>query len=900
MIRLKHYTITLLGIMTMMLTGCSESLLEPGWEKTEGQPVSFTMSVNLPGAPAATRAMDGTTTPTITSLYVVVFGQDHFLRELAKAEEVDDFETESAQGRETKFNVTLNTSAEPVIVHLIANYDLSAGLSFGSEGQLIGTIETSDNSDIYWQRVDGVTIQAPVGTKEIEAPTNLQQVPLVRNYAQFDLKFASSIDNFELTRFALVNMPDRGSIAPRISGNDFANYYDGSGISATCKKYQDIIAQRYYGNEPYTSVLNTYDTENTAAFKWINASDANNNAPTQFVYEYNHDFDSKHPLSLLVAGKYGTDTDETYYKLDITYQDDAHVSHYYNILRNFKYTMNITEVKAAGYRTPEEALAHVASNNISGATEIEDYNSISDGTYRLYVDKSTIYIVNTNQVTFKYRLIKMSDNTSANNRVSISWDATDVGDDGTAVPTHAFKTAPTSTTTDDSDGWRTVTITPNDPSRLTLDLTGKIYVAEESGLMRTVTVILRQPYRMLVEVTPENVTQTYNYPVTVSTFIPNDLPQSIFPLEFHYGTDGNSIYPQANTDMPVKISGQGTYGFVKTIRWEDYEILPKVTKTMQINGQEETVTMRQIDALFMTNTQTAGSKTVTVSNDFFTPASDNFVISTQTAIISNIGIVGSEYYGEGHSLTLKYTLSSRPTTLSITLTDGNKTSTYTVSNADLNVGSHQVSLKTLTFKDDVSFTITATTGANTQTITIKNPKKRHILLVPAGSFRINDTSVLGNYAIEREDDGNDGYKYSWSKATNWQEIDYEWPDYHVDGIASGSGRIWGPASTTPGTQNLIEIDATYGGRVQDFEENSEFVFTTYYNYNAAYATANTATEAEYFSGEHAMAKKYAVLKVGDICKNWADNGGENGGYIDLELEFSTTLPASMGGTGTGN
>ena len=119
--RMKYYMIGLLGIMAMMLTGCSEDLSEFSQGKDLEGKVTFTMSVNVPGAGMATRAMDGSTHPAITSLYLVVFGQDHFLREMAEAVPVDNFQTGSGEGIETKFNVTLNSSADPVIIHLIAN-----------------------------------------------------------------------------------------------------------------------------------------------------------------------------------------------------------------------------------------------------------------------------------------------------------------------------------------------------------------------------------------------------------------------------------------------------------------------------------------------------------------------------------------------------------------------------------------------------------------------------------------------------------------------------------------------------------------------------------------------------------------------------------------------------------
>ena len=91
----------------------------------------------------------------------------------------------------------------------------------------------------------------------------------------------------------------------------------------------------------------------------------------------------------------------------------------------------------------------------------------------------------------------------------------------------------------------------------------------------------------------------------------------------------------------------------------------------------------------------------------------------------------------------------------------------------------------------------------------------------------------------------------------------------------------------------FEIDATYGGRVQQFTESTEFVFTTYYNYGSTQPTI-PATIEEYNNRTNEGPKKYAMLTVGDICDSWVATGGENGGYINLVLNFSETKPASLG------
>ena len=81
--------------------------------------------------------------------------------------------------------------------------------------------------------------------------------------------------------------------------------------------------------------------------------------------------------------------------------------------------------------------------------------------------------------------------------------------------------------------------------------------------------------------------------------------------------------------------------------------------------------------------------------------------------------------------------------------------------------------------------------------------------------------------------------------------------------------------------------------LQQFTESTQFVFTTYYNYGSTQPNYD-ATIEEYNNRTHEGPKKYAVLTVGAICQNWVQNGGENGGYINLVLNFSETKPTSLG------
>ena len=825
MMRVKIYNTLLLLLAAFCWVACNEDLPVENPQQGAGQ-VTVTMSLGMP-ATAVTRAMDGNEAPAITSLYLVVFDDNHFLKQVVQATPADATGTELAAFtpvdesglKVTYFNVTLDI-AEKLNIHLVANYDASA-LPFGSEGQVMGTLVTSGEQDVYWQRVENVNIPAPQTTEEKATNTimavtrvpKLVRVPLVRNYAKLTVQ-NSSQGNFLLTGIALSNLADCGTVAPRISENKFADYVatDGGG-NKTCKSYSEILAQGYQGNEAGTQLL----TDLT----WADSPDN-----PFFVYEHKN-VDAEKTVFLIVKGVYDPDglfyqdagntelKAETFYKLDLIYKD-GDVTKYYNIIRNLWYKVVIKGVASSGYTTVEEAISKPATNNLSASTAIADLTNISDGDRHLFVDRTSIVIVRDGDVHFKFRYIpdlKNAPGTPGNNQVTLS---TGAGNVISGSPSIAAS---------DENGWRRVTISHKEPGP---SVETQTVTVSAGGLERTVTLTLRKPYDMLVRCNgEENPTlyKTYNQPVRVSLYIPKNIPRPFFPLYFNIGADNNSLYPQANTQMPTVINNDGTYAFQKELRLVDYSHLPSET----VNGVE----YLRLDCDFMTNTNAAGQTTVKVTNPYFNEGTGRYN-QANTAVLDRVSIEGTEYYGPRQEVTLKYTLLNAVAegNLKITLREDvtNDDGTVTrreksaaIAAADRTAGTeHKITMETQSFNGIISFVIEATYGANTQTTQVYNPKKRHILYIPEGSFRFDQRLFPADrWRTENRNEPGTGYDKALAAG-------YEWPDLIIDGEDCGGG----PMTFDGGTQGnrMVEIDATYGERDRQFRESSVVEFVTYYNY----------------------------------------------------------------------
>ena len=888
-------------LAAVLLTGCSDEFFETnGTNKGEdGPPVTFTFGVELPEAVQTRVFGDEAPNITINSLYVIVFDNNHYIKQIAEAVPVKgtngEFlpENDTDKDQYTKFKVTLNSSDETRIVHLIANYPNAANLSYGQEGQIIGALKSTTDQDIYWQRVEGVPIKITDDPSNlanpqsensddpvrIVAPPQLQRVPLVRNYAQISVELDDqySGNNFKLLNYALTNVPDCGSVAPRVAGNRFARYWEEENGARVCRDYEDItddivdgVSYSFSGNIPYDV--------NYTPMKWSQEESAENpngvlTLPISYVFEHkNVDRTDKKTMSVIIKGMFRKDAQsewkKTYYKVDLIYKKN-NINTYYNVLRNFKYKVVIKDIVDVGYDTPEEAAEKPASNNLSGSVEVSTYKSISDGIHQLMVDQADIYIVRAGDYSFKYSY--NANITAATPAINNDAATVTAGTTAPAGATRIITAGPTKANSDEGE-WRTVTFTASAPVT-GQDKTQEIYVTTPS-LTRTVKVHLIQPYTMTVNCDPSNVQQTINTPVNVKVTLPAGLPKSIFPLQFFISTKDNTLYPQANTGMAASVQ-DGKYGFIRILERAEYENI------IANNGGV-------MDCLFMTNSTNSGTE-VYVENTYFNQGSASFS-SNKTCNLASVSFQGTDRFGKYHRVFVRFSVkSNQPVTITFK-ENGADNQVQTINNNNDAINAEKtVSFVTQTFKGDISVDVTC----GNQTITIVNPKKRHLLYIPAGSFTF-DPSIAGGYATEWDNEANNGAGgYVRVHATDGGGV-YEWPSFYVDGIRSGSKKMY----PTTGTVESISIDETYGGREVTFNANSVIEFVTYYNYDADDKLREGFYLDEDNDGNPEKIGKVASYTLEQLCNAYTATYNEKGVItsekINLVLNFQTPVASSGG------
>lgn len=683
--------------LPLWLACTDEHIPASNHEVEEGTPVELRMSVALGEMNIASSRTMSDDIADYPSLWVVAFDKDGYLVEYAKATGLKRLEGGTLH--ETEFSVILHATSEPRTLHFIANYtddtkDEKLNLEYGHESNVIGSLTVSGKHDVYWHRK---VLSGGINTNPDYIAANFRRIPLLRNFAKITV--SENLENFELTGFYVLNVPTSGTVAPYSNGA-FVDYMSEE-KAETAKTYQELKDENYIGTMPDDVEYN----QDGSSISWGTTS--------FYMYENTYRGEEQETTSILIKGKFGDSSTETYYRADLTLPNVATgLSEYYHILRNFHYQLNITSVIAAGKDTPEAAIEAPANNNLSGSVQVQNLSNISDGTAKLEVSYTDMVLVSTDKVTLKYRfLTNVADTTShANNRVQIyKPDGTVIDSYTVATSNETYKDANGATKT---SSWRVITITPVGTLPASAQVQKITLYDQETKLRREVTYTLRSKLDMEVNCTPK-VESAVGESVVVNICIPNNLNENLFPLEFAIESQTSEtsstlkqyISPNKSEVMSVKTGGsivtgyegQRSYQYIKELTYEDY------TKLQVVDGK------RVFPVNFVTNTANSAS-TVYVDNKYFNKGSD-FFVNTLPALVD------TEYYGVGKDVFYMYEATVAGT---YTLTATNATfGTSTESEIEVTLEAddiYETVLKTTTWSDHTSVTVgnSTETGATTR------------------------------------------------------------------------------------------------------------------------------------------------------------------------------------------
>ena len=708
-----------------------------------------------------------------------VFDNNGFLVESADAYEKVNPDSPADQ---TNFSVDLTKSNTARRVHFVAvrlpaekTYDqvVSCQYTFGSEATFMNGLSVADDVDAYWARVEKPNIKGPSGS---DPGTTFDRVPLLRNFAKITVEMGEvNTSVFELTGFAVMNMPTKGSVAPyNTSTGSFTIFNNGENV----KSYKEITATGFTGYRPSGfNMSSDWKATAAASLSWKSAG------ASEYMYESNNaDGESRGKTFIIIKGNY-TDPDthttytDRYYKIDLIYKliNDTYpapgISMFYNILRNFDYDVKIDGVSFEGYDSAAVAAAMPATNNISASVQAQGVNNVSDGNgkRRLFVNK--IYSLYTTggsksgDLTAKAVTVAGAGQNS-NLRITVLSDP-----DGIISGTPTIDSG-----TVDTDGYSQINFTLNAVSDVPRTAVIRIYINENSSyetLFRDITILLRKPYSLKVDCT-DVVPRTSGTSMKARLLVNDGINEQLFPLVFLMEPQEKTIYPDASSSvkLPVHIGttivpslSGSSFQYERTVTYDQYSAAP----SKLVDG----VYYRILDCDYKTNTDKSAT-TIYASNDYFDKGNGSFMNGNPVFVDGDgIGqadlygayarITPSDYFGVGNSFHLAYFKTVRNTgSVSIKITEGAATETVTY---DLNTNAftgtsvwpwrasstydsaertylHTIYIPVQTFDGsdyslDVSYTDPTYPTEFSQTISGTGTQERRYIFIPLGAFQTN-------------------------------------------------------------------------------------------------------------------------------------------------------------------
>ena len=755
----------------LVLSSCTDELSVSNEynDVREGDNVKVQFSINAPDKGLVETRTLGEMTPEAQdalNVYLLVFDENGLFIQAAKA--TPGTNKEHGSHRDTPFTATLNATSAQRIIHFVAFDDdgETGGLSnqinqtinkFGTDVEKIANeLYATAGQAAYWQRV----VVSGIEEGKLKLPANYQDcVPLVRNFAKVSVAPKNGgVANFTFSGFTIINVPDKGTIAPYKGG--FVEYVDVN--NKVQKTYEAISALGYEGSAPAGT---TYSIPVITTGEDGNESTIITTAP-HYLYETpNASGDAKGRTALIVKGTYTRNNvaKTGYYKVDLIYDDPANetAGHiFYNFLRNFEYKVTINEVTGYGHDTFDEAVASAASNNLSASTTTANLTRISDGEQKLEVTNTYFMFTKEGpQQVLKYRYSYSSDGTNwtvNNNLIGLE----------TTGQTTMYSTAPAISTSTDptdaaTDGWRTITMTLATPDAQTKTSNLHIYASRiaingDAGssipetlknsilsgelLYRDVRVDLRNKYALQVvpqSYVPGNVDAKFR----VDLLIPQSVNEGLFPMDFYLEDNNKYIYPDgtSTTNMPVNIGPT----IVDNTEKQSFQYVRSVTKAEFATLETRTVgsdSYYVIPCYFKTNVANSDGTQIFASNEYFAIGSgtiSNIPSAFPDAADLGLTIVDgtkpyagqtyntSDLYGKKNPATITFYVtqeaynarSTTPFTLTITEGEGEgkvtTTPTVTLSNTNpVTVTDTGNQVTTTYYRQEIAYETKTTDGAS--------------------------------------------------------------------------------------------------------------------------------------------------------------------------------------------
>ena len=579
-------TIYILAVL-FCAAACSKQYVEPVVDEVsdDAPTVTITFDVEVPEA-LETRSTTMANTPNIESLWVIEFGASGYYKGWHECIPTNDHVTGNGESAKKQFKVELPISDNDQTFHFIANPPSRNSYLNQTEINVLNSMSTTNGNAAFWQRIKVVGgVRGEKQTDGTYIPTTatsalFSTIPLIRNFAKVSVFASDNAPEIEIVKFALVNVPNSGSVAPYDSKTfDFAAPY---------MNVSNLSLENLSAYAPGNVEIDV--PTQASSLVWANVGES--------LFMYERPAPTEDPTCVIVQAKNGGT--RYFYKIEL-----MNGLTYVPIYRDFEYKINMAAVgDAPGEPTAQKALENAPFGDVSANLETASLTQISDGTSTLYVSFTdyTHVLDGTETTDPEYTLYYKFDT----NPYSLTTEHTG---------TSAVKSVGTeySVTSGDYAGWKAVKLTLNKAAtgiaKSLITVTG---TAAEGArpLYRKVYVRVMGTQDLSVAVSGSS--STLGSPILVDVTIPEDLGASLFPVTLYIEAENNSLTSNDSKlsalTGPSKFSsksGKNTFYFVRTVSYSEYQ------------------SNNTISCAFKTNKANAATAIKVYTDRYFNPADGN-------------------------------------------------------------------------------------------------------------------------------------------------------------------------------------------------------------------------------------------------------------------------------------
>lgn len=327
-------------------------------QSAQSDDVTLVLNIKTPASSlprAATRSIQTAGETHIENVKVLVFSDTngdgtYFFNYMTEGTQLVN-----QQNQTSKFQVMLRSSNVPLKIYLVANYSDA----FASYNPIYGDSEKTVKTSIRRSFTsDGMFTDLPMygelSLSGLDAATiNNFDVTVLRAIARVDVKTQLTSDSpaFALREVYVYRANDQIQIIPdAVSAGSHIRVSSPSVPSGSTTLASPVVKASSISTD---SIGGLYVPESVAPEK---AGDARLTATT-----------------VVVGGIFGSSTDVSYYRVDFNSGITGHPLG--QILRNYLYTFTIKKVSDAGYTSPDEAAANLASSMTVEVQQWEDFTT---------------------------------------------------------------------------------------------------------------------------------------------------------------------------------------------------------------------------------------------------------------------------------------------------------------------------------------------------------------------------------------------------------------------------------------------------------------------------------------------------------------------------------------------